>query len=62
MAIGVDLQEETRAFTEGLRALIETLPPIETVPVEATRRAAYEAGGIFPPHVIDRTLDALGQM
>jgi len=25
-------------------------------------RASFEAGGIFPPHVIDRTLDALGQM
>lgn len=49
MTIGVDLQDETRAFTDGLRALIETLPAIETVPVEATRRAAYEAGGIFPP-------------
>jgi len=51
VTIGVDLQEETRAFNEGLRELIGTLPPIETVPVEATRRARYEAGGIFPPPV-----------
>jgi glutamine synthetase len=26
------------------------------------RRASFEAGGIFPPHVIDRTIDALAQM
>jgi hypothetical protein len=25
-------------------------------------RGSFEAGGIFPPHVIDRTLDALEQM
>jgi len=49
VTIGVDLLQETRAFNEGLRALIETLPAIETVPVEATRLSRYEAGGIFPP-------------
>lgn len=26
------------------------------------RRATFEAAGIFPPHVIDRTIDALAQM
>jgi glutamine synthetase len=25
-------------------------------------RSSFEAGGIFPTHVIDRTIDALGQM
>ena len=25
-------------------------------------RATFEAAGIFPAHVIDRTIDALGQM
>ena len=49
MAIGVDLQAETLAFNDGLRAFIETLPPIETTPVEVTRSARYEPGGIFPP-------------
>jgi acetyl esterase len=51
VTIGVDLQEETRAFNEELRALTAPLPAIETVPVEATRLARYEAGGIFPPPV-----------
>jgi acetyl esterase len=51
VTIGIDLGEETRAFNEGLRGLIETLPAVETVPVEETRRARYEAGGIFPPPV-----------
>lgn len=51
MTIGADLREETRAFNDGLRELTGTLPGIETVPVEVTRRAAYEAGGLFPPPV-----------
>lgn len=49
MTIGVDLQEETRAFNDALRALTEMLPPIETLPVELVRRGRYEEGGIFPP-------------
>jgi acetyl esterase len=54
VAIGVDLQEETRAFNDALRSLLETLPAIETVPVEATRSARYESGGTFPaPEFLD---------
>jgi acetyl esterase len=49
VTLGVDLHEETRAFNEGLRRLIDTLPPIETEPVELTRARSYEEGGIFPP-------------
>jgi len=51
VTIGVDQREETLAFNEGLRALIETLPLVENTPVEITRSARYEAGGIFPPPV-----------
>jgi len=51
VTIGVDLREETRAFNEELRARIATLPEIETVPVEQTRLARLEEGGIFPPPV-----------
>jgi acetyl esterase len=51
VAIGVDLQAETRAFNEELRARIATLPEIEHVPVAETRLARLEEGGIFPPPV-----------
>jgi acetyl esterase len=51
VTIGVDLREETLAFNDGLRKLIETLPPIETLPAEAVRLAQYEPGGIFPQPV-----------
>jgi acetyl esterase len=52
VTIGIDLREETLSFNDGLRALIETLPAVETVPVEASRLAHYEPGGIFPPPVL----------
>jgi acetyl esterase/lipase len=51
VTIGVDLRAETLAFSEGLRALSETLPPIETLPPEVVRLAQYEPGGLFPPPV-----------
>jgi acetyl esterase/lipase len=51
VTIGVDLRDETLAFNDGLRALMATLPDVETVPVEAARLARYEPGGIFPPPV-----------
>jgi acetyl esterase len=46
-----DPGEETRAFNEQLRALLATLPAVETVPVELTRRSRYEGRGVFPAPV-----------
>jgi acetyl esterase/lipase len=49
VTVAPELRDETRAFNEQLRALIETMPAVETLPAEATRRARYEGRGIFPP-------------
>lgn len=43
--------DETRAFNAQLERAMASLPPIETVPPEATRRARREGRGIFPPPV-----------
>jgi acetyl esterase len=51
VTLGLDLRDETRAFNEGIRELLETLPALETVPVAETRKARYESGGLFPPPV-----------
>jgi len=51
VTVGVDLQEETRAFNEGLREMLAVQPGVETVPAETTRRARYEGRGVFPPPV-----------
>jgi acetyl esterase len=51
VAVGVDLREETRAFNEQLRQVLAALPPLESVPAEATRRARYEGRSVFPPPV-----------
>jgi acetyl esterase len=48
VTLGADRRQETLAFNDALRARIATLPPVETVPVEASRLAQYEEGGIFP--------------
>src|SRR5258706_6185989 len=49
--VGADLREETLAFNERLRALLATIPGVETVPPELTRRARYEGRSIFPAPV-----------
>jgi acetyl esterase len=49
--VGADLREETLAFNEQLRALLEGIPGVETVPPEVTRRARYEGRSIFPAPV-----------
>ena len=51
MTGGADLREETLAFNEQLRALLGTLPGVETVPAEVTRRTRYEGKGVFPAPV-----------
>jgi acetyl esterase len=63
VTIAPELRDETRAFNEQLRALIESAPPVETLPPETTRRARYEGRGIFPPPVFlpqARWIDADG--
>jgi acetyl esterase len=50
-AIGADQREETLAFNEQLRQIFESLPGLETVPVELTRRGRYEGHSIFPAPV-----------
>jgi acetyl esterase len=49
--VGADLREETLAFNEQLRALLATIPGVETVPPSVTRRARYEGRSIFPAPV-----------
>jgi acetyl esterase/lipase len=49
--VGADLREETLAFNEQLRALLATIPGVETVPPDVTRRARYEGRSIFPAPV-----------
>ena len=51
MTGGAELREETLAFNEQLRALLGTLPGVETVPAEVTRRTRYEGKGVFPAPV-----------
>jgi acetyl esterase/lipase len=48
---GADLREETLAFNEQLRMLLESIAPVESVPPEVTRRARYEGRSIFPAPV-----------
>lgn len=45
------LLAETRAFNAELERLLATMPPVNTVPPEETRRARREGRGIFPPPV-----------
>ena len=47
--LGRESRDETLAFNEQIRALLAQLPAVETLPPAATRRARYEAGGLFPP-------------
>jgi acetyl esterase len=51
VTVGVDLREETLAFNEQLRQLLSTVPGVESVPVEQTRRARYEGRSVFPAPV-----------
>ncbi|HEY4828248.1 MAG TPA: alpha/beta hydrolase [Solirubrobacteraceae bacterium] len=45
------LLAETRAFNVELEARLATVPPVNTVPVEESRRARREGRGIFPAPV-----------
>ena len=45
------LLRETRAFNAELERLLATIPPVNTVPPEESRRARREGRGIFPPPV-----------
>ena len=51
MTVGADRREETLAFNEQLRQVLSSLPGIETVPVELTRRSRYEGHSVFPAPV-----------
>ncbi|MGP0051346.1 MAG: alpha/beta hydrolase [Solirubrobacteraceae bacterium] len=42
------LAAQTRAFNAQLERLLATLPAVNTVPPEQTRRARREGGGVFP--------------
>lgn len=57
--------EETRAFNGQLAQLLATLPPLESVPIEVTRRVRTEGGGVFPapallPQARELTVPARG--
>jgi acetyl esterase len=41
------VRDETRAFNEQLRTVVQSLGPVESVPVEASRRARYDGTGVF---------------
>lgn len=43
--------DEARAFNAQLEALLKTMPPPHTIPVDVTRLARREGKGIFPPPV-----------
>jgi acetyl esterase len=61
--IGAEVRDETRAFNEQLRRLMQKLPGVEAAPVADTRRGRYDGRGIFPaPTYVDeaRWLDADG--
>ena len=45
------LLAETREFNAELERLLATMPPVNTVPPEESRRARREGRGIFPPPV-----------
>src|SRR5258708_36856381 len=45
------LLAETRAFNHELERLLATIPAVNEVPVEETRRARREGRGIFPAPV-----------
>jgi acetyl esterase/lipase len=46
------LLAQTRAFNAELERLLGTIPAVNTIPVEQTRRARREGTGIFPPPVL----------
>ena len=45
------LLAETRAFNAQLERMLATIPPVNSVPVEETRRARREGRGVFPAPV-----------
>jgi acetyl esterase len=46
-----EMLAETRAFNEALETLLQTQPPIYTLPPEVTRQARRDGKGVFPPLV-----------
>lgn len=48
---GVELRDETRVFNEQLRALLGSLPGVETASAAVTRRKRYDGEDIFPAPV-----------
>ncbi len=46
-----EMLAETRAFNEGVEALLATLPPVFTLPPDVTRRERRAGGGVFPAPV-----------
>jgi acetyl esterase len=55
MTLGAETVEETCAFNAQLARLHEQLPPIESLPAEATRAAGREGRGFLPaPVLLDR--------
>jgi acetyl esterase len=46
-----EMLAETRAFNAGLERILQGMPPVHTVPAEATRQARRADGGIFPAPV-----------
>lgn len=51
MLAGSEWREQTLAFNEQVRALMAQLPPVESVPAEATRRARLAGTGALPKPV-----------
>jgi acetyl esterase len=48
-----EMLAETRAFNDGIEALLATLPPVFTQPPDVTRRERREGGGVFPAPVFE---------
>ncbi len=54
------LLAETRAFNAELERTLESVPPVDQVPVEESRRARREGRGVFPaPVFLDKEARAL---
>jgi acetyl esterase/lipase len=51
VTVGLELLAETRTFNEGLRETLATVPAVEAVPVDESRRLRYEGRGAFPAPV-----------
>ncbi len=56
------LLEQTSALAQKGSALPVPRSFVEVSDSLRDRRASFEAGGVFPAHVVDRTIDALAQL